>query len=93
MKKLADLLIEYSEKIAIIEPIIDWGNAYELKHRMEYVAKRIYNEQYDLNNFYKSDFHLKSPQGEVWEHLDYNYPEFKEIGDKIKNELDKLKHH
>ena len=70
MKELADLLIDYSKQITIINPEIDWGNVDELKHRMETVANRIYSEQCDLRNFYFSDFNGISPQGEIWEYLD-----------------------
>ena len=90
MNLLADLLIEYSKKIIEINPEIDWGNVHELKDRMKDIAKKIYTTKYDFKNFYFSDFNGKSPQGEMWEYLDSRYPELKEIGDKIKNELNKF---
>lgn len=86
---VAELLIEYSNKVKKLDPQIEWGNPNLLVNKMKTVSEKISAGEYEIKQFF-TDFNTKSPQGEMWQFLDSQYPELKEIGGQIRKKVEKL---
>ena len=96
VKEFVSLLRSFASEIEKLNPVFDWGKYEELTGQISIVADIIERElhenklEFEFDRFHWRYFNGKSPQGEIWDYLSWNYPDLKELSNHIDQKLTEI---